>query len=482
MENSGGYIVVDIDTSIKFCSVKLSDIISRGLRLEASVFDVEAIHAYQMINNGKYPAVPLIGNKNSLVARAFYGSRMKRNYVEKNFSNAVGFVGSSEMLAIYPRPVKFMANTERTNELHVKFGDILISRSGTIGNLTFVGKTLEKLLVSEHAIRIQCREYPGYVYTFLKSKTGQSLVRSNIYGAVVQEIEPEHLAKIPIPSAPADIMKRINDIVIQSYNFRDESNQLIDKATALLVKELHFPEIQDFDVALYKKNVSVDTFSVKLSNMSGRVDASYHVPIVDAIVTHMKRYAEEVTTVGDCRVSKDVILPPRFARVYVKEGFGRVLIGGKQLYELDPSGKKYLSRTKHKALMEKLEVEQNTILITRSGTIGKVILVPKHWEHWVPSDHIIRVVPANKEIAGYLSIFLASDYGYPLITRYTYGSVVDEIDDSHVSNIPFPILKNKDVQNQINDLALEANEKRYQAYQLEQQALKIMNEEVIFAE
>lgn len=290
------------------------------------------------------------------------------------------------------------------------------------------------------------------------------------------------MAKIPIPSAPADIMKRINDIVIQSYNFRDESNQLIDKATALLVKELHFPEIQDFDVALYKKNVSVDTFSVKLSNLSGRVDASYHVPIVDAIVTHMKRYAEEVTTVGDCRVSKNVILPPRFARVYVKEGFGRVLIGGKQLYELDPSGKKYLSRTKHKALMEKLEVEQNTILITRSGTIGKVILVPKHWEHWVPSDHIIRVVPANKEIAGYLSIFLASDYGYPLITRYTYGSVVDEIDDSHVSNIPFPILKNKDVQNQINDLALEANEKRYQAYQLEQQALKIMNEEVIFAE
>lgn len=482
MENSGGHIVVDIDTSIKFCSVKLSDIISRGLRLEASVFDVEAIHAYRMINNGKYPAVPLIGNKNSIVERAFYGSRMKRNYVEKNFSNAVGFVGSSEMLAIYPRPVKFMANTERTNELHVKFGDILISRSGTIGNLTFVGKTLEKLLVSEHAIRIQCREYPGYVYTFLKSKTGQSLVRSNIYGAVVQEIEPEHLAKIPIPSAPADIMKRINDIVIQSYNFRDESNQLIDKATALLVKELHFPEIQDFDVALYKKNASVDTFSVKLSNMSGRVDASYHVPIVDAIVTHMEQYAGEVTTVGDKSISKKIILPGRFKRIYVEENYGRVFIGGKQIYELDPANKKFLSITHHGSrIAEQLELHEGMTLITCSGTIGKVTMVGKHWENWAANQHIIRVVPANKEIAGYLSVFLASDYGYPLIARYTYGSVVDEIDDSHVSNIPFPILKNKDVQNQINDLALEANEKRYQAYQLEQQALKIMNEEVIFA-
>lgn len=468
------------ESPLKFCTVTLSDVISRGKRLEASVFDVESMQAYQTINHGKYPAVPLIGD-NSPVKRAYYGARLKRNYVEANYPNAVGFVGSSEMLDCYPQPVKFMEDADRTKDLHVHYGDILISRSGTIGNLTFVGKTLEKLLVSEHAIRMECRSYPGYVYAFLKSKTGQSLVRSNIYGAVIQEIEPEHLATVPIPNAPADIKKRINDLIVGSYELRDASNELIDEATALLVKELQFPDIRDFDVALYKKNAGVDTFSVKLSDMAGRVDASYHVPIVDAIVEHMKQHAAEVTTVGDSRISKDVILPPRFARVYVEEGYGSVLIGGKQLYELDPSGKKYLSRTKHKDLMEKLEVEQNTILITRSGTIGKVVLVPKHWEHWIPSDHIIRVVPASKDIAGYLSVFLASEYGYPLITHYTYGSVVDEIDDTHVSSIPFPLLKNKDIQQQINTLALEANEKRYEAYKMEQQALRIVDREVIHA-
>ena len=106
----------------------------------------------------------------------------------------------------------------------------------------------------------------------------------------------------------------------------------------------------------------------------------------------------------------------------------------------------------------------------------------KHWENWTANQHIIRVVPASKDIAGYLSIFLASDYGYPLITHYTYGSVVDEIDDTHVRSIPFPLLKDRAVQKQINDLALQANEKRYEAYQLEQQALKIMDKEVIFAD
>lgn len=118
---------------------------------------------------------------------------------------------------------------------------------------------------------------------------------------------------------------------------------------------------------------------------------------------------------------------------------------------------------------------------TRSGTIGKITIVPKHWEHYIPSDHIIRVIPANKDIAGYLNIFLASDYGKVLITRFTYGSVVDEIDDNHVRQIAIPLLKNHTVQKKINDLALEANEKRYQAYLLEQEALQIMDRDVIYA-
>ncbi|MBQ9625230.1 MAG: hypothetical protein IJR47_03895 [Clostridia bacterium] len=120
-------------------------------------------------------------------------------------------------------------------------------------------------------------------------------------------------------------------------------------------------------------------------------------------------------------------------------------------------------------------------LITCSGTIGKVTLVGKHWEDWTANQHIIRVVPSSEDIAGYLSVFLASDYGYQLITRFTYGSVVDEIDDNHVRAIAIPLLKNKETQKQINDLALRANEKRYEAYQLEQQALSIMNDKIIFA-
>ena len=132
-------------------------------------------------------------------------------------------------------------------------------------------------------------------------------------------------------------------------------------------------------------------------------------------------------------LARILFCPVDLKRVYVEEGYGTVLFGGKQMYELDPSNKKYLSKSKHdERIINELEIQENTTLISRSGTIGKVCLVPKHWQNWVASEHIIRVVPANNDVAGYISIFLSSDYGYELIKRFTYGSVVDEIDDNQI--------------------------------------------------
>ena len=480
-ENSIEPEVVVNESPVKWCAVALSDVVARGKRLEASVFDVEAKQAYMLLTHGKYPAVNLI-SKNGPVEKAYYGGRLKRHYVDETEPGAVGFLGSSEMLDCKPEPVKFMLNDVKTTDVRVKQGVVLISRSGTIGNVTYVGNTLSKFFVSEHAIRIECKDFPGYVYAFLKTKIGKLIVCSTQYGAVIQEIELEHLATVPIPDAPTMLKKKIHDLIVRSYELRDESNDLIDQATALLIGELKLPDIDAFDVGLYKKAAPVGTFSVRLSEMSGRLDASYHVPIVDAIIEHLKRYAEEVTTVGDPRISREVILPGRFKRVYVDEGYGRVFIGGKQLYELDPTNKKYLSNVHHgDRISRQLELHENMTLITCSGTIGKVALVGKHWENWTANQHIIRILPASEDIAGYLNIFLASDYGKVLITRFTYGSVVDEIDDNHVRQIAIPLLKNHTVQKKINDLALEANEKRYQAYLLEQEALQIMDRDVIYA-
>lgn len=459
---------IPANSKVRFCTVKLSEVIQHGNRLEASVFDVDSMHARQAIFNGKFPVTTI---KN--LADSYVRGRFKRIWVEKS---DLPIYQPSAIVDINPAPDGYISANTETNidALRVHAGQVLLTCSGTIGKVSFVSKTLDNKIFSHDLLRITAKNDfdAGYIYTFLKSKFGNQILLTNSYGAVITHIEPEHLEKVPIPNAPAPLKEKIHKLIVESYNLRDESNALIDAATKILVEELQLPPLENFD--------NPKNFSVSVKDLFGRFDASYHLPLVGKIVNHLKNHAAELTTIGDNRISKDVILPGRFKRVYVAEGYGRIFIGGKQIHELDPSNKKYLSNVHHgDRISKQLELHENYILITCSGTIGKVAIVPKHWESWAASQHIIRVVPANEKIAGYIYIYLNSEYGAALIKKETYGAVVDEIDDKQVSEIPIPLLKDALAQDKINSMALMANEKRHKAYKLEQAALKIFEEEIL---
>lgn len=461
----------------KHCSVKLSDVIGRDLRLDASAFDVDAMAARDLVERGKYGYV-LLG---TLLRDAYYGPRLKRHYVSADTPGAIGFVGSSEMLDCYPHPVKYMVDSDEVAGLHVKENTVLVSRSGTIGNTVLADKTLSRCLVSEDSIRLECCARPGYVYAYLRTKVGRDIVRSNTFGAVIQHVEPDHLRTLPIPNAPEDVQEQIDELVMASYRLRDESNELIDEATRLLVEALGLPDIGKF-MSDTVADDGVCHFTTKLSDLDGRLDGSYHIPQVRNIVEHLRMHAAEVTTVGDARISSDVVLPGRFKRVYVEEGYGTPFLSGKHLCELDPSGKKYISATQHKErIASQLTLCEGMVLVTCSGTIGKVVFVGKHWDGWVATHDLLRIVPADRDIAGYLYIWLSSSYGFELLTRSSYGAVVQHIDNSQISSVAVPLLADKQLQARINQLALDANAKRYEAYQLEQEALRVMNDDVIYA-
>lgn len=470
------------DEPVKWCSVSLSDVIVRGKRLEASVFDVEAKQAWQTVINNRF-GIKYLGTSNGLIDNAYYPGRFKRIYCSKG--NGVAFYLPSQMTDVYPKRDKYISKITKCSldELRLKAQTLLLTRSGTIGTISYVSKTLENTVFSDDVIRVTFKDAVdlGYTYTFLKSSIGQKILTTNGYGSVITHLEPEHLNEIPIPNAPTDIKQRINNLIIDSYRLRDESNELIDNATQLLVDELHLPDISEFEVDDYKKEAPVETFNVKLSNLNGRADASYHLPIVDAIVNHLRKYAEEVTTVGDERISSDIILPGRFKRVYVDKEYGVRFLGGKELNQLDPSTEKYLSKKAHaNQLKDSLGIKPYSLLTPARGSLGEVVFPPKHFIGWAISDNLMQILSFDS-ICGYLYIFLNTEYGKTLIQRFTYGGVVDAIEPEHIKQVVIPLLKNKDVQNQINDFALQANQMRYEAYKLEQLALDIMDNEVIFA-
>ena len=463
--------------NLRWCAVSLSEVVGRGKRIEASVYDVEAKNARETIEKGKYPVSSVGGEKG--YCEAYTCGRFKRIWLKH--SDYPIFQPSS-ITDVYPVPDGYLSRLTNTDfdKLRVHKGQILLTCSGTLGNISLVSDKLDNQIISHDLLRLTCKDVRdvGYVYTYLKSEIGKKLLVTNQYGAVISHIEAGHLKDVPIPDAPREIKDRIGNLINKSYELRDISNRLIDDATATLKKELQLPPIETFE--------SMDdsgAYNVKLSSLHSRFDGSYHIPIVNRIVEHLKKYSKEVTTLGDERISSKIILAGIFKRTYVGKDYGYPFLGGKEICQLMPDTEKYLSTSVHKARYEKeLKVEKNTILVTDRGTVGTTVMVPKHWNGYAVSQNVLKLVPASESIAGYIYAYLNSEVGKVLLTRQTYGSVVDMINDNNLAEVEIPLLKNKSAQEMINKLVLDANEKRYEAYCKEREALEILTNEVLCTE
>ncbi|WP_215408207.1 restriction endonuclease subunit S [Vibrio gigantis] len=463
--------------SVKSCSVSLSEICEAGLRLEAGVFNIDAKNAKKHIEDLNLSKSHLAGDFGLI--KAFHCPRFKRPYVDGD--DGIPFFQPSQIVEVLPEPARFLAKSFGEPEhLQVKRGQLLLTCSGTIGKLGRVTKHFENKVFSHDLIRIELKDpkYTGLVYTFLSSEMGQLLLKTSNYGAVIQHIEPDHLEDILVPIPESRTLEKLNELFDKALQCINESNELIQSARDKLLLSLGFDDFSHADICNYDNSSPVQNVSLGLQHLQGRLDASFHTPKAEAIEEHLKNEECTLLKVGDSRLSNGVFLPGRFKRVYVEKEFGIPFIGGKELGNLTPKTEKFLSLKGHsERIKSELLLKRGTILVTRSGTIGKVNLTPRHWEGCAASEHIIRITPKDDITAGYLYAWLSTSYGLEMIKRHTYGAVVDEIDDYHVSEVLVPMLSDSEVA-EIGSLVVRASALRTQASELDQQAMLVLTKEL----
>lgn len=98
---------------------------------------------------------------------------------------------------------------------------------------------LIRVVIKDRALR-------GYVYQFLKSSVGQSLMLKNAYGTNQEHLEPDVISEIPIP-LPKDesIIKEIGDKVIESIEELEKSIESAALATRHLDVLLSPPKTEN---------------------------------------------------------------------------------------------------------------------------------------------------------------------------------------------------------------------------------------------
>ena len=186
-----------------------------------------------------------------------------------------------------------------------------------------------------------------------------------------------------------------------------------------------------------------------------RIDSPFHLS--DGV--HSKRIIEscpfEKTTLR--KESKELYKGNIHSRVYVdSDEHGLPFLTASDMFKADLNSGKYISK-KYSPYLKELALKKDWIVITRSGTLGKVLYVNKDFEGKIGTDDLIRINPSeNKVKKGYLYAFLKSKYGYALLTQSGYGGVIKHIEPDQVKTINIPVLGEK-FQNKIDELINEAN-------------------------
>lgn len=120
------------------------------------------------------------------------------------------------------------------SQLEVEEGDILITRSGTIGKVTYATKDLaNNYLVSDDLVRIRVKdpELRAYLLAYFSSKTALSLMLLDEYGSVQQHLQPRHIQEmlIPIPDDWGQVREIIEagNKFISALESMSEADQMI---------------------------------------------------------------------------------------------------------------------------------------------------------------------------------------------------------------------------------------------------------------
>ena len=130
------------------------------------------------------------------------------------------------------------------DSIRVRIGDIVISRSGTIGRIAIVTSKYSGAIVSDDLIRIRTDDVVKrhFLFAYLQSKFAQDQMMRNEYGAIQQHLEPQHIRYILVPwpdnQDETEEVIGLASAAIKRREDLDSANQALMSLTANLIKSL----------------------------------------------------------------------------------------------------------------------------------------------------------------------------------------------------------------------------------------------------
>ena len=127
--------------------------------------------------------------------------------------------------------------------------------------------------------------------------------------------------------------------------------------------------------------------------------------------------------------------PPRLRGIQMGPKFGTPFLTASQVFDLSSRPRKWLSLEQMDHAQE-LFVVPGTILVTRSGTVGRTTFARNSLDRTLISDDLLRVTPKEESHWGWLYAYLRAPSVIEMMQAKHYGHVVKHLEVAHLHRLP----------------------------------------------
>lgn len=460
--------------------IKLKKIALLGNRIDSSVHLSEGVKVRDELKKLPYKITTIFQTSENM----FIGNIFSRNWVGNPKFGATYLAASDSVLSDLEVGRYLSRKQAQTlSYLKVKEGWILVTCSGTLGEVAFTNSNYTDKILTHDLLRIVPNDNlvkRGVVYAYLASKYGYYQISQSQFGGVVKHINASQAGLIPIPIFPDSFQESVNKLVMESSKWREEATTLLNMAKQLMKEKTGLAELSPdkYDsFGQHSFNRKVSCFSRNINDIgTTTINAFNHSQRIRSLKEAMPC---QTKVLSDVLENGKPFSTSSFPRLEVKSGFGVMLINQSDIFDNIVRGK-YIS--KRNVNLTNL-VKYGEVLIAGVGTLGesesfcRTIFANEDLEGQLVSGEFVRMKTKDNFPSGYLYIWLSSDYGFRFLRNIQAGTKLCRPIPKLLLNIPVPVIDIDSMQ-KIDRLVREAHTKRHEANQKELKAISMVEEEI----
>jgi len=318
----------------------------------------------------------------------------------------------------------------------LKEGDIIITRSGSIGIAKTITNNDEDIVISSDIIKLRVNNKidRDYLTTYLNSDTGRKLIEQLSYGAVMKKIGQEELLDLLIPIPSPEIQKYIGDKVRKAEELREEAKTLQKEIDILLEVDMLLKEETDKVYNIYDSKINW----TNEINIEDRIDPNFY----------QKKYISTIEKLGNNKVRLEKYV--RITKIRYQTGninkyieissinnsFGTIDEVEELRPEEIPTSAKY-------------QVKEGDILVSLVRPTRKAIsIVTKEYDNAICTGGFAVLQSKGKVPVEFLTAVLRTNFVGIQFERYCAGSTYPTINEDDVVKVFIPMYS----ENQINKI------------------------------